>query len=163
VAGRILVLLCCVLVGGGLYGCGGDSGDSADEKRLQQEELERAERKGRLEERQRQETRELKREVDRLKRANRRKRRSASPSTGSAPAAPTTPSGTSSCGGGVFVGANTSCPFAQNVRDAYSRTGGGYVTVTAYSPATGRSFDMYCSGGSPHVCTGGNNASVYFP
>jgi hypothetical protein len=49
------------------------------------------------------------------------------------------------------------------VRDAYARTGGGYVTVTAYSPATGRSFDMYCSGGSPHVCTGGNNASVYFP
>lgn len=161
--GRILVILCCLLVGGGLYGCGGDSGDSADEQRLRQEEIERAERKGRLEERQRQETRELKREVDRLKRANRRKRSTSSAPASSAPTTSVTPSGTRPCGGDVFVGANTSCPFAQNVRDAYSRTGGGYVTVTAYSPATGRSIDMYCSGGTPHVCSGGNNASVYFP
>jgi hypothetical protein len=28
---------------------------------------------------------------------------------------------------------------------------------------TNRSYNMYCTGTSPHVCTGGNNAAVYFP
>jgi hypothetical protein len=116
-----------------------------------------------VEERQRQQTLELKREVERLKRANRRKG-SAAPTAGSGPAARAVlPSGTRYCGGDLSVGPNTSCPFAQNVRDAYAGSGGGNVTVSAYSPATNRDYLMYCSGGSPHVCTGGNNASVYFP
>jgi hypothetical protein len=32
----------------------------------------------------------------------------------------------------------------------------------AFSPATGRSFEMYCTAGATRICTGGNDASVYF-
>jgi Glucodextranase, domain B len=65
------------------------------------------------------------------------------------------------CGGGLLVGPNTSCAFAENVEAKYYRLGAGWITV--YSPVTGRSYSMYCTDGSPHVCTGGNNAAVYFP
>jgi hypothetical protein len=37
------------------------------------------------------------------------------------------------------------------------------MSVTVYSPTTDRTYTMSCSAGTPHVCTGGNNASVYFP
>jgi hypothetical protein len=152
-------LLCCLLVPVILGGCG----DSTNEKRLQQDQIERAKREAahqaRVEERQRQQTRELKREVAKLKH-DRGRKGSAAPATGSAPVQP---GGTHSCGGGLYVGPNTSCGFAENVRGAYAGSGGGNVTVTAFSPATDRDFAMSCTGGSPHVCTGGNNASVYFP
>lgn len=69
--------------------------------------------------------------------------------------------GTSSCGNGVSVGPNTTCPFALNVADAYRSSGSNVVDV--YSPVTGKTYTMTCSSGSPHVCTGGNDASVYFP
>jgi hypothetical protein len=85
---------------------------------------------------------------------------------------PTTPAappanvsgGTSSCGGDLAVGPNTSCGFAQNVEQAYDQTSGGDQTVTAFSPATGITYTINCSGGSPHVCTGGttHDASIYF-
>jgi hypothetical protein len=153
-------LVLCLLVPIALSGCG----DNADEKRLQREEIDRAKREAahqaRVEERQRQETRELKQEIAKLKRA--KKNSSTTPATGSPPSVPRV-AGTTSCGGDLFVGANTSCPFARNVRDAYASSGGGNTNVTAFSPATGRSYVMYCTGGSPHVCTGGNNASLYFP
>lgn len=68
---------------------------------------------------------------------------------------------TGNCGGGTSVGPNTSCGFARNVRSAYERSGSSVVTAT--SPTTGRTYTMYCTSGSPHVCTGGNNAAVYFP
>jgi hypothetical protein len=71
-------------------------------------------------------------------------------------------SGTTSCGGSLSVGPNTSCPFAQNVRDAYFSSGGS-STVTAASPVTEQVYSMNCTAGSPHVCRGGNNASVFFP
>jgi serine/threonine protein kinase len=79
-------------------------------------------------------------------------------------AAPPTPSGTSSCTSNLWVGPNTSCGFAQNVQQAYDNTTGGSQIVTAFSPATGNTYTIDCTGGSPHVCTGGttNNASVYF-
>ena len=64
------------------------------------------------------------------------------------------------CGGGLTAGPNTSCPFAENVRAEYNRTGSGVISV--FSPVTGRSYTMYCTSGATHVCTGGNNASVYF-
>ena len=67
---------------------------------------------------------------------------------------------TRNCGNGVSAGPNTTCPFAQNVYDAYQQSGSG--VVQAYSPATGGNITMYCTAGSAHVCTGGNNASVYF-
>jgi hypothetical protein len=68
---------------------------------------------------------------------------------------------TSGCGAGLLVGPNTSCGFAENVRADYLRSGPGWINV--YSPAKGRSYDMFCTGSSPHVCTGGNDAAVYFP
>jgi Glucodextranase, domain B len=64
------------------------------------------------------------------------------------------------CGGGLTAGAHTSCPFAENVRAAFESTGSGVLDV--YSPTTGQTYRMYCTSGSPHVCTGGNGASVYF-
>jgi hypothetical protein len=84
------------------------------------------------------------------------------------PAAPAAPvasdvslSGSSSCGDGLSVGPNTTCPFAVNVRAAYWQQGAG--TVMAYSPVTHRTYAMSCSRAALVVCTGGNNASVYFP
>jgi hypothetical protein len=68
---------------------------------------------------------------------------------------------TSGCGGGLLVGPNTSCGFAENVRSAFFARGAGWISVV--SPVTARSYDMYCTESSPHVCTGGNNAAVYFP
>lgn len=75
----------------------------------------------------------------------------------------TTASGTS-CGGGLSVGPNTTCGFAQNVEsDYFAEIGSGSGTVVSYSPVTGKLYSMYCTAGEPHECTGGNNASVYFP
>jgi hypothetical protein len=68
---------------------------------------------------------------------------------------------TSGCGAGLLVGPNTTCGFAENVRAEYLRSGPGWINV--YSPATGLTYDMFCTDSSPHVCTGGNNAAVYFP
>ena len=65
------------------------------------------------------------------------------------------------CGGGLVVGPNTSCAFAENVQAEYYRSGAGWISV--YSPVTDRTYNMYCTSSSPHVCTGGNNAAVYFP
>jgi hypothetical protein len=67
------------------------------------------------------------------------------------------------CGGGLSVGPHTTCAFARNVKAAYAQAGGGNVTVTASSPATGQTYSMTCASGTPHVCTGGDNASVFFP
>ena len=71
------------------------------------------------------------------------------------------PPGHRSCGGAVTANSVTTCPFAQNVRDAYYSSGRS-STVSAYSPALGRSITMSCTGSSPHFCTGGNNAEVKF-
>jgi hypothetical protein len=68
---------------------------------------------------------------------------------------------TRGCGAGLVVGPTTTCGFAANVRAEYLLSGPGWINV--YSPATGRTYEMYCTSGSPHVCTGGNNAAVYFP
>ena len=64
-------------------------------------------------------------------------------------------------GDGLTVGPNTTCAFAVNVRAAYYRHGPG--TVCAYSPVTRQTYLMSCSRGAIVTCTGGNNASVYFP
>jgi hypothetical protein len=69
-------------------------------------------------------------------------------------------SAATNCGGGLTAGAHTSCPFAENVRAAFESSGSGVLDV--YSPTTGQTYRMYCTSGSPHVCTGGNGASVYF-
>ena len=72
-----------------------------------------------------------------------------------APAAPRT-----GCGGGIEVGPGTSCAFAANVRAAYRSHGPG--TVMAFSPVTRRTYAMACSSGTPVICTGGDNASMWF-
>ena len=70
------------------------------------------------------------------------------------------PTGLTACGEGVYAGPDTSCPFALNVQEAWSVSGATNY-ITAYSPVTGLSYTMYCSG-DPVVCTGGNNALVQF-
>lgn len=75
-----------------------------------------------------------------------------------------TAGGTTSCGGTLSVGPNTTCGFAANVEaDYYSEIGSGAGTVYSYSPTRERYYSMYCTAGSPHQCTGGDEASVYFP
>lgn len=60
----------------------------------------------------------------------------------------------------------TSDPFVRNVHSAYVRyrrnTGAESGTITAYSPTTGLTYDMWCRpSGSNIKCTGGRNAVVY--
>jgi hypothetical protein len=69
--------------------------------------------------------------------------------------------GLSRCAADLVVGPNTSCEFASNVQAEYYNSGPGWISV--YSPVTNRTYDMYCTADSPHACTGGNNAAVYFP
>jgi hypothetical protein len=73
---------------------------------------------------------------------------------------------TASCGGVVFVGPDTSCPFAkiveQKYSDAFSKTGFFPTTVSATSPVTGRAYEMRCAGYSPVACRGGTDAFVEF-
>lgn len=94
----------------------------------------------------------------------------------SSEAAPTTtarpqaPAGASMCSdngndrhGRAAAGTSvTSCEFANAVRDAYvgsSVSGSG--SISAYSPVTGQSYTMNCSGGEVVTCRGGNNAVVH--
>ena len=77
-------------------------------------------------------------------------------STPPAPAA----SGTD-CGGGLHAGPNTTCSFAQNVRQAWYAAPGVVNTLQVYSPATGLTYTMSCApAGSGITCSGGNGASV---
>lgn len=65
------------------------------------------------------------------------------------------------CGGGVFAGSVTSCPFALNVAASYP--GPGQV-ANVYSPVTGLNYTMtYSEFNGTVVATGGNNAYVQFP
>lgn len=66
---------------------------------------------------------------------------------------------------GSAVGSTvTSCPFAEEVRLAYTRAGSdrNSRTVVASSPVTGKRYDMNCVSSAQLVtCTGGENAVVY--
>jgi len=57
---------------------------------------------------------------------------------------------------------STSCGFAVNVWKAYLAAGinGGAGTVTASSPATGKTYQVACSGDQPARCSGGVNGRV---
>jgi hypothetical protein len=81
---------------------------------------------------------------------------STSPDSGAAGA-------TTSCGSGVGAGPNTSCAFAQEVASAYYQSGGQTTLPDVYSPTTGDYYTMTCTPGSPTICRGGNDASVYIP
>jgi hypothetical protein len=136
-----------------LVACGGDSGAS-------QEELDRARREGVAKARQQAKINDIENQLKSLKKNGR-------PSQGSPPQSESSTAasgGSTSCGDSLSVGPNTTCGFAANVEtDYFAEIGSGSGTVSSYSPTTGRYYSMYCSAGSPHVCTGGNNASVYFP
>jgi serine/threonine protein kinase len=79
-----------------------------------------------------------------------------------APGAKGAPPSLTSCGGDLSVGPVTSCPFGQAVESAYDSSSGGTTDVRAYSPVTNQWYVMHCTGGTPHVCSGGNHATVYF-
>jgi hypothetical protein len=72
------------------------------------------------------------------------------------------PPALTNCGGGVYAGADTSCPFALNVAADYTGAGADYAS----SPVTGLSYTMNCDGGDGALdtvtCTGGDNALVEF-
>ncbi|MDI9897082.1 hypothetical protein QM797_20370 [Rhodococcus sp. IEGM 1381] len=81
--------------------------------------------------------------------------------------AQTCPASVASTGGlrGSAVGSTaTSCPFAEEVRLAYTRGGSdrNSRTVVASSPVTGKRYEMNCVSSAQLVtCTGGENAVVY--
>ncbi len=76
---------------------------------------------------------------------------------------------TIACDSNIYVNEVTSCPFAENVFEAYadeyqSYGESGYYYVEAYSEETGKSFGMDCYDDSDFVeCTGGKDALVTFP
>ncbi len=132
----------------------GDSGAS-------QEELDRARNEGAAKAQQEEKIDDIEKQLKSLKKNGRASQGSPPPSSESGSVAS---GGSTSCGGSLSVGPNTTCGFAANVEaDYYSEIGSGSGTVYSYSPTTGRYYTMYCSAGTPHVCTGGNDASVYFP
>ena len=134
-------------------GCG-NSDEDVDRAR------EEGAREARLQEKQKQQRERQKQLEDKIKELEKNQARAGSGGE-SAPSSSSGSAGRTSCGDGLSVGPNTTCAFARVVRAEYQRTGNS--TIEAYSPVTARTYVMTCSSGSPHVCVGGNNASVYFP
>lgn len=140
-----------------LAGCGDSSAS--------QEELEAARKQGAAKAQQQEKIRQIQKELKELKKGGGSGKSGAAAGGGVSPA----PEGGSTassgnCGGSLSANENTTCGFAQNVADAYyAEIGSGSGTVIAYSPTTGQTYSMYCTAGSPHECTGGNDAAVYFP
>jgi hypothetical protein len=133
----------------------GDSGAS-------QEEIEAARQQGAAKAKQQAKISQIQKELKELKKG---KGNNAATAVGSSPAPEgTSSSGSGNCGGSLSANGNTTCGFAVNVQQAYfEEIGSGSGTVLAYSPTTGQSYSMYCTAGSPHECSGGNDAAVYFP
>jgi serine/threonine protein kinase len=71
------------------------------------------------------------------------------------------PAGSTPCATGLWVNEVTSCPFAENTSSAYAEAGGA-DKIQVYSPVTGLTYEMTCSGSSLVTCKGGKNAHVYF-
>jgi hypothetical protein len=88
----------------------------------------------------------------------------AAPSSGSSPAPAVSTPASTDCGGGLFAGPATSCPFAENVQTAWENTPGESNTVTAYSPVTGRTYTESCAPSSTGImCTGvGADNSIWW-
>ncbi len=78
---------------------------------------------------------------------------------------PQTPAGQTPCpgGNGLSVNSVTTCPFAQNVENAY-RANPSAGTYQVFSPVTNQNYTMTCNtGGGLVTCSGGNNAGLSFP
>jgi hypothetical protein len=151
---RLLVIGSFVLLVLALAGCG-DSGAN-------QEELEAARKQGAAKALQQEKIGQIEKELKSLKKGKTGGSGSPAPSTSPAPESPSGSSG--NCSGSLSANENTTCGFAENVERAYyAEIGNGSGTIVAYSPTTGETYSMYCTAGSPHACTGGNDAAVYFP
>ncbi|HXQ88337.1 MAG TPA: hypothetical protein VN733_01750 [Solirubrobacterales bacterium] len=138
-----------------LAGCG-DSGASS-------EELEAARKEGAVKAHQAERIREIQKELKAL-RKNGGSGKPAAAAGSPAPEGGSGSSGSGNCGGSLSANSVTTCGFAENVEEAYyAEIGSGSGTVYAYSPTTGQGYSMHCTAGSPHECTGGNDAAVYFP
>jgi hypothetical protein len=149
---RRLLYICAVLALAGMLTACGSSGASQDE-------LDRARTEGAAQAKQQGKIEGIEKQLKALKHGHASNR-----SNTSVPPDTTSSGGGSSCGGGLSVGPNTTCGFAENVEaDYFTEIGSGSGTVVSYSPTTGRLYSMYCTAGAPHECTGGNDASVYFP
>lgn len=133
----------------------GDSGAS-------QEEIEAARQQGAAKAKQQAKISQIQKELKELKKG---RGSNSAAAVGSSPAPEgSSSSGSGNCGGSLSANGNTTCGFAANVQQAYfDEIGSGSGTVVAYSPTTGQSYSMYCTAGSPHECSGGNDAAVYFP
>ena len=75
--------------------------------------------------------------------------------------------GFTACGDRVWAGPDTSCAFAQNVREQYimgHHREGESAMLNVYSPVTQQTYTMNCVRGgiSAITCRGGNNAVVNF-
>lgn len=156
--GGILLALLTLALAPGLAGCG-SSGDGLSQDEVQQRE--KAAVKSALQE---QRLRKLEQQVKTFKKGGSGKDE-APPSSDSTPPPvtsepPSSPS-VAPCSDTVSVGPATSCAFAYNVEDAYYSSPGNVVDV--YSPTTGVTYTMSCSGSAPTICSGGNNATVYLP
>jgi hypothetical protein len=141
-----------------LAGCG-DSGASSDE-------LEAARKEGAVKAHQEERIRQIQKELKALRKngGGAGKAAAAAAAGSPAPEGGSSASGSGNCGGSLSANENTTCGFAANVMQAYfEEIGSGAGTVIAYSPTTGQTYSMYCTAGSPHECTGGNDAAVYFP
>lgn len=144
---------------------GSDDGDVAAAPTTESEAARQAEEDARQAE---EEAQRLAEEVEALKEDQAREDQAREDAADETPA-PTSPPpadravvrGEIQCDPGLTVNTRTSCPFARNVRDQYNAQGGGSAVVVAFSPATGRDFEMSCISGVPVVCTGGDNAAVY--
>lgn len=154
---RVVQLAVAAALVAGLLGCGGDD-DS-----VSQEELQQATKEARQEAESEAELKDLREKVESLQQGE---TTGGNPPAGGATTTTVVPSGSGvpsdaeSCGAGVFArSGSTSCSFALNVASDYYSSGSN--RFQSFSPATGQTYTMTCSGGSPVVCTGGNNAAVY--
>jgi hypothetical protein len=157
-AKRIALVVIFIAVASALSACG-DSGAS-------KEELQEARLQGAAKAHQQAKITQIQRELKALRHGGSRTTGAVPPSSSSPAPAPESSETSSSgnCGGGLSANQYTTCGFAENVEtDYYSEIGSGSGTVVSYSPTTGKTYSMYCTAGSPHECTGGNNAAVFFP
>jgi len=149
----VLSLAAIALLGLGLSACG-DSGAG-------QEEIEAARKQGAAKARQQEKIHEIEKELKNLKKG---KAGAAGGSTTPASEGDGSVAGSGNCGGSLSANEHTTCGFAENVEASYyAEIGSGSGSVYAYSPTTHETYSMYCTAGSPHECTGGNDAAVYFP
>jgi hypothetical protein len=154
-AGRSSVLAVAgIIVSLGLVACGSSGPNQEELSRAKKEAANHVHKEDRL--------RRLEKELKEVHKQG--KTASSAPNPAPSPAPTPVSEGPTSCGGDLTAGPSTSCPFAENVRAEYEdEIGVGSGSITAYSPANNEVYEMFCTAGSPHECTGAIDASVYFP